>query len=88
MVIDTNKRAFILPHYKKEKCAKLLEALLLSQVVNITSFQKIVGKCFSFGLAIPYPGHKIVTLCCNQAISAFSKVGNPIRMTGELKKKK
>ena len=60
MIIDTNKRAFILPHYKKKKFAKLLEALLLSQVVNITSFQKFVGKCFSFGLAIPYTGHKIV----------------------------
>ncbi len=53
MLIDSVRRAFLLPDKKKESFALLRDSILAQEIVSLKKLQRFTGKCISFMLAVP-----------------------------------
>ena len=83
MIVDTIRRAFILPEDKREDFKQIRQFILSRHEVSLVSIQRFVGKCVSFIPAVPLA--KLYTAQANLAISYATRNGGTIPVQGPLR---
>ncbi|KAK3745843.1 hypothetical protein QZH41_014933, partial [Actinostola sp. cb2023] len=82
-MVDSDRQAFILPKEKKEKFARLREAILASRSTSIKMLQRLAGKITSFSIAVP--AAQLYTREIFAAIGGYSNSARPIKISGLLR---
>ncbi|KAK3707290.1 hypothetical protein QZH41_004234 [Actinostola sp. cb2023] len=82
-MVDSDRQAFILPKEKKEKFARLREAILASRSTSIKTLQRLAGKITSFSIAVP--AAQLYTREIFAAIGGYSNSARSIKISGLLR---
>ena len=81
MFVDSQKGAFIIPQEKIDKFASLRERILQgTKSIDITTLQRLQGKCMSFALAVP--GARLYISQMALAIGKAGKTSGNVALTG------
>ena len=83
-MLDSEKQAFTLLLHKKQKFIALVKQALASNTIDLTTLQRLSGKCIS--LAIAVPGARLYTNEINQAISCATCSSRPVVISESLRK--
>jgi hypothetical protein len=82
-ISDSTKQAFTLLPHKKEKFITLVKHALSLKTIDLTTLQRLSGKCISLALAVP--GARLFTNEINQAISRATRSSRPIVISQPLR---
>ena len=82
-LVDSPKQAFTLLPRKKAKFIALVRTVLAQSTVEVTTLQKLAGKCTSFSLAVP--GARLFTDEIDLAISIEIRRSRPLKVSGLLR---
>lgn len=83
-VCDSVRQAFTLLPHKKAKFVALIKEALDSRALDLTTLQKLGGKCVSMSLAVP--GARLYCNEINLAISRAMRSARPVRVSTCLRK--
>lgn len=82
-ISDSQKQAFTLLPHKKQKFITLIKETLHSKNLDLTTLQRLSGKCISMALAVP--GARLFTNEINFATSRATRSSRPIAISKSLR---